>query len=123
MSVALTIVGLDDLIDRVALVQAAVADPALVATVGSAEEYAGFVESGTARMEARPYLAPAEERALPELVDAVAAGAVEVFETGDAGALARRFRAGVGLVETAAENIVHVVTGNLRDSIHEEFGQ
>lgn len=123
MSVALTIMGLDDLIDRLTLVQAAMADPSLVATVGSAVDYSGFVESGTARMAARPYLAPAEEQEMPELVDAIGAGAVEVFEIGDAGALARRFRTGVGLVETAAESIVHVVTGNLRGSIHTEFGQ
>ena len=45
---------------------------------------------------------------------------VEVFETGDPGALARRFHGGVALVERAAEAIVRVRTGRLRLSIHEE---
>lgn len=119
MSVTVTIEGLGSIVERLTALEAAVGAE-LVATVGSDVEYAGLVERGTRRMAARPYLAPAADQELPALLAALAQGAVETFETGDRGALARRFRAGVALVERAAQSIVAVRTGRLRASIHED---
>jgi HK97 gp10 family phage protein len=41
------------------------------ATVGPSVEYGKFVEFGTRRMGARPYMRPAAEQELPKFVDAV----------------------------------------------------
>jgi hypothetical protein len=123
MSATATIDGLDALVERLTTLQTALADPTLVFSVGSDVEYAGFVEGGTTRMAARPYLAPAADQEMPAVLTAVAEGAVEVLETGDAGALKRRFGAAVGLVGTAAQGIVRVRSGNLRTSIHESEGE
>lgn len=122
MSVTATIDGLDTLVERLTTLQAALDDPTLAFSVGSDVEYAGFVESGTTRMAARPYLAPAADEETPAVLAAIEQGAVEVLATGDGGALKSRFGAGVALVGTAAQGIVRVRSGNLRTSIHETEG-
>jgi len=52
----------------------------LEADFGAAADYALWVEIGTHRMPARPYISPALEAYRPELLTAILQGVLEVFK-------------------------------------------
>jgi hypothetical protein len=118
MSISVELVGLDDLIAEFGMVTAALRQAGI--RLHADAPYAGFVEHGTRRMAARPYLAPAEERTVGTIAALVAEGIVETLQTGDEGAMRRNLARGAQLVEEEAQSIVHVVTGYLRSTIHAE---
>jgi hypothetical protein len=79
--------------------------------VGTNVEYAVYVEFGTSKMEAQPYLRPAAERVMEQEADAIAADAESTEEVVRDIALA---------IERHAKEEVPVDTGNLRASIEAE---
>ena len=79
--------------------------------VGTNVEYAVYVEFGTSKMQAQPYLRPAAERVMQQEADAIAADAENTEEVVKRIALA---------IERHAKEEVPVDTGNLRGSIEAE---
>jgi hypothetical protein len=118
MSVSITLVGLDDLIQHLNAAGQAISSAGI--RLHADAPYAEFVEKGTSRMSARPYLEPAAAQTADQIAALVAEGIVEVIETGDTTALRRNLQTGAQLLETRAQALVHVVTGYLRSSIHGE---
>jgi hypothetical protein len=112
MSVSIEIVGLDDLIQHLNAAGQAIQSVGI--RLHADASYAPFVE------ERFPYLEPAEEQTADQIAALVAEGVIEVIETGDTGALRRNLETGAQLMETRAQELVHVVTGFLRSSIHGE---
>src|SRR5436190_5308904 len=106
MSISIDIQGLDDLIQHLSAADIAMQDEGI--RLSADAPYAEFVERRF------PYLAPAEEQTADQVAALVAAGIMEVIETGDTTALRRNLQTGAQLVETRAQELVHVVTGRLR---------
>jgi len=82
-------------------------------TVGSRLGYSGYVEYGTRRMRARPYLRPA----VAEVERGVRATLVAALPQGARPVVAAILGIGTDLVR-AAQRFVPVRTGNLRRSIY-----
>lgn len=89
-----------------------------VVLVGTAVRYGRYVEQGTRRMKAQPYLVPAlravEGRIGPEVAEALPKGPSAVLST--------LLRLGYQ-VEAGAKRRVPVRTGHLRRSLHTTAGR
>ena len=110
---SVTFVGLDDLIQNLGAAATAIQQARI--SLHADAPYAPFVEKRF------PYLEPAEEQTADQVAALVAEGIVEVIETGNTNALKRNLETGAHLMEERAQQLVHVVTGTLRASIHGEI--